>query len=136
MENNNNMNFDPMTGRPLNNQTPPPQPQQGSQQQGYQQPYQQPYRAPQQQYYPQPDQTVGVGEWMLAMLLMVIPIVNIIALFAFAFGSSKASKRNYFKACLIWMLIAIVLTIVIVIIVAVTGASLFSDLGNMGRYYY
>lgn len=65
------------------------------------------------------EEPVSVGEWMIAMLLMVIPCVNIVLMFVWAFSSSeKKSKSNYFKASLIWAGIGIVLWIVFVILMS------------------
>ena len=55
---------------------------------------------------------VTVGEWFITMLLMIIPLVNIILLFVWAFGSNiKMSKSNWAKAQLIWMAIGFVISI-------------------------
>lgn len=85
-------------------------------QQNYQQqPYQQPY---QQSYQPMGDnleEPVSFGEWMITYLIMMIPCVNIIMMFVWAFGNGKKSKSNYFKASLVWALIATVISIVIMI---------------------
>ena len=65
------------------------------------------------------EEPVSVGEWMIAMLLMIIPCVNIVLMFVWAFSSSeKKSKSNYFKASLIWAGIGIVLWIVFVILMS------------------
>lgn len=54
---------------------------------------------------------VTVGEWFITMLLMIIPLVNIIILFVWAFGSNiKMSKSNWAKAQLIWMAIVFVIS--------------------------
>jgi hypothetical protein len=54
---------------------------------------------------------VTFGNWMLTLFLTFIPIVNIIMLLVWAFSSSTpASKSNWAKAALVWMLIAIVLS--------------------------
>ena len=46
--------------------------------------------------------TVKVGEWVLSMVLMMLPCVNIIMMFVWAFSSTeKKSKSNFFKAALI-----------------------------------
>ena len=89
--------------------------------QQYNQPYQQqqPYQQTYQQSY-QPDsdleEPVSFGDWMLSMLLMMIPCVNIIMMFVWAFGSgTKKSKSNYFKAVLVWTLIWTVLSFIIMI---------------------
>lgn len=56
---------------------------------------------------------VTFKEWMIIMLIMAIPIVNIIMLFVWAFGpTAKATKANFAKAALVWMAIAFVLTFI------------------------
>ena len=111
-----------------------------------QQPYQpqqsyQPPQQPYQQYQPQQAYQAGDGEleepvtfadWMVTMLITFIPVVNIIMMFVWAFGSTtKKSKANYFKATLVWTLIAFVLAIVMG---GVFGAVLGS-LMQSGAYY-
>ncbi|MCI8947841.1 MAG: hypothetical protein HFI91_12435 [Lachnospiraceae bacterium] len=59
------------------------------------------------------EEPVSMGEWLVSMLLMCIPCVNIILMFVWAFGSSaKKSKSNYFKAALIMAGISVVLSII------------------------
>ncbi|WP_165026069.1 hypothetical protein [Dysgonomonas sp. ZJ279] len=56
---------------------------------------------------------VSIGDWIITMILMLIPVVNIIMLFVWAFGGGTAeSKSNWAKASLIFMVIGIVLTVV------------------------
>ena len=48
-------------------------------------------------------------EWMITLLIVAIPFVNIIMLFVWGFGSTtKATKANFAKATLVWMAIAFV----------------------------
>jgi amino acid transporter len=62
------------------------------------------------------NEIVTIGEWFITMLLMIIPLVNIILLFVWAFGSNmKISKSNWAKAQLIWMAIGFILSIIFVI---------------------
>jgi hypothetical protein len=52
----------------------------------------------------------SVGDWIITLLLVSIPLVNIIALIYWAASSSIGSiKRNFAKAALIWFLIIIAL---------------------------
>lgn len=75
------------------------------------------------------EEPVSVGEWIVAMLLMIIPCINIVMMFIFAFSKTeKKSKSNYFKAVLIWTLIVVVIEIIAGIILAATGASLMDYL--------
>ncbi len=56
--------------------------------------------------------TVSVGNWMVTMLLMCIPVVNLIMLLVWAFGGgAEVSKANWAKASLIWMVIGIGLAV-------------------------
>lgn len=62
---------------------------------------------------------VSVSEWLVSLLLMIIPLVNIVLLFVWAFGDTNPNRSNWAKASLILMAITIVLYI---IIFAVFGA--------------
>ena len=88
-----------------------------------QQPYQQVYQNE------NLEEPVTFGHWMLSLLLMMIPCVNIVMMFVYAFGNGKKSKSNFFKAYLVWMLISIVLS---VIIIAIFGASMAAMMATMG----
>lgn len=49
------------------------------------------------------EEPVKISEWVLAMVLMMIPCVNIVMMFVWAFSSTeKKSKSNFFKAYLIF----------------------------------
>lgn len=57
---------------------------------------------------------VTMGDWVVTILLTAIPIVNIIMICVWAFGSDTAtSKKNFAKAQLIFIAIAIVLVIIL-----------------------
>lgn len=67
---------------------------------------------------------VKTSDWVITLLLLAIPLVNIIMLFVWAFGSgTNPSKANFAKAALIWALIAIV---IYAFIALVFGAAMFS----------
>ena len=69
----------------------------------------------------------SVGSWMLTLFLMAIPVVNLVWLLMLAFGSGhSASKRNWAKASLIWMVISVVLSIAFSFVLGVLGYSLFA----------
>lgn len=61
---------------------------------------------------------------MLTLFLMMIPLVNIIMLFVWAFGDSNPSKANYAKASLLWAAIGIVVYILVFVLIIGTGISL------------
>jgi len=69
-------------------------------------------------------QVVTTGDWIITFLIMIIPLVNIIMLFVWAFGSgAPASKANWAKAALIWALIAIIIYIVFFAMIGAAFAS-------------
>jgi hypothetical protein len=74
---------------------------------------------------------VGVLKFMLIQFLMVIPIVNLIAIFIISFkGGVNPSLRNYGRAMLIFMVIGIVL-------MYVSGAfEMIYNLYRGGGFYY
>ena len=64
----------------------------------------------QNQYSKEDKSVISVGEWLITMLIMIIPLVNVIMLFVWAFGNDTAkTKSNWAKAQLIWMAIGIIL---------------------------
>ena len=74
-----------------------------------------------------PTTQVSVGEWILTMLIMVIPLVNLIMLFVWAFGgNTNPNKANWAKASLIWMVIGIALAIIIGVLFGGALFALFS----------
>jgi hypothetical protein len=74
---------------------------------------------------------VRVGEWVITILLLAIPIVNLVLLFVWGFGGgANPNKANFAKASLIWMVIGIVLTI---IFYTIFGAAM---LAMMSGYSY
>ncbi len=66
-----------------------------------------------QEQYPSSNQTVvTIGDWIITLILMAIPLVNIIMLCIWAFGgNAPVSKANWAKASLIFMVIGFVLMI-------------------------
>lgn len=72
-----------------------------------------------------------LGDWMITILLTAIPCVGLIMLLLWAFGSNTlTTKKNYAKAMLIYMVIAIVLYVIVIV---VFGAAMFSAL-SYGNY--
>ncbi len=59
-------------------------------------------------------QPTSIGNWLVTMIIISIPLVNIIALFWWAFsGGTPISKSNFAKATLIWFAIIIVLYVLV-----------------------
>ncbi len=60
---------------------------------------------------------MSVGAWMLTLFLMCIPVVGIVMLFMWAFGSNAPEfKRNFARAVLIFAVIVGVLTAIFMLL--------------------
>lgn len=71
---------------------------------------------------------VTVKDWLLTMLILCVPIVNIVMIFVWAFGGgSKPSKSNFFKAMLVWVVIGIVISLALGVTM---GLALFNGFGS------
>lgn len=99
-------------------------------------PYQKSVQEQLQYQYREPEtdleEPISMGEWLVTMLLMLIPCVNIVLMFVWAFSSKeKKSKSNYFKAALIFAAIILVLYI---ILIAIFGVAITSMLNSSYAY--
>jgi hypothetical protein len=73
-----------------------------------------------------------IGEWMVTILISVLPLIGIIMLFVWAFGDgAHPSKKSWAAATLIWFAIAIVLGIIFATVIVTMIGSMF---GTMGSY--
>jgi hypothetical protein len=69
-------------------------------------------------YSQQTAPVISVKDWMITILILAIPIVNIVMLFVWAFGGgANPSKANYAKAGLIWAAIGIAIYVVLFVII-------------------
>ena len=70
------------------------------------------------------DAPMSMKDWFITMLLMMIPFVNIILMFVWAFSSNtNTSKKNFFRVQLIFMAI-------IVIFYIIAGAAIIGSLSQ------
>lgn len=61
---------------------------------------------------PELEEPVKIGEWVLSIFILMIPCVNIIMMFVWAFSrTEKKSKSNFFKAYLIFFAIVMALMV-------------------------
>ncbi len=99
----------------------------------YSQPSPPPYApssAPQYNPYPQQEEEMTVGKWILTIIVTGLGIIGLVFLFVWGFGSGPKARQNYCKAVLILAGIGIVLYILLLVFIfAVLGASL-SDILN------
>lgn len=81
-----------------------------------------------QDYGPEMEPVMGIGKWLITLLVMSIPCVNIIMLFVWGFGSENQTRANFCRAYLILMVIGIVLMILFYVIF---GAALAASMASM-----
>lgn len=132
----NNMNQPGADQFQNNYQQPAYQPAVDQTQNTYQNTYQNAYQQAAPMYSQQPvyqapvnDEIVSVGDWMLTMLILCVPCVNIIMLFVWAFSSgTPKSKSNFFKAYLIFAAIGLGIGLLISI---VAGGAVFAMLSEL-----
>mgnify|MGYP000845574625 CR=1 FL=1 len=69
---------------------------------------------------------LGVGDWMLTILVFLIPIVNIIFMAVWAFSSKgNIHRRNLSRASLLWVIILLIAYVVAMSIAGFTIMDLF-----------
>ncbi|MBU9720921.1 MULTISPECIES: hypothetical protein [Bacillaceae] len=75
------------------------------------------------------EEVVPVTGWLIYLLVMLIPLVNIVMLFVWAFGGNvNKNKSNLAKASLVMALISIILSIVFSIFMGAFISSILSGL--------
>jgi len=82
------------------------------------------------QFGPREAAPVSLGDWILTLIVLAIPIVNIVMLFVWGFSSgTNPSKQNYCRAALI---LAAVFLVLWVLFAATFGAALLHAAHSMG----
>lgn len=77
---------------------------------------------------------VGVGEWLLTVIILLIPVVNLVALIIWLVSKkTKQSKKNYLKVQIIFWIIALLLsafTVVTALQMGVVDALIAQQMGQ------
>lgn len=134
---NDNAQFCTSCGSAVERQAPAPVQTNQQANNGYQAPdygygYQQPQPTHQTVYVNQQpsihmDEHVSVGGWIGRWLLLMLPIVNIVMLFVWAFGGTRQySLKTWARAQLILTLIFVVLAVIAYVIMLILGAGVAS----------
>jgi len=74
---------------------------------------------------------MSLGDWIITLLVQMIPCVGLIMYFVWAFGDGNENRKNFCRASLIFTAISLVLCILLIIIF---GASILSVMDS--GYYY
>jgi len=62
---------------------------------------------------------ISLGDWLVTLIIMIIPVVNIIMLFVWGFGDANQNKANWAKASLILMLVGGIIYFFIFVVIGV-----------------
>ncbi len=74
----------------------------------------------------QDSRVMSVKDWVITLLLMMIPVANIVLLILWAIGSDvNKNKQNWAKASIFIFLISLGIIIVLSILFTVIGISLY-----------
>lgn len=77
-------------------------------------------------------QPISVGEWVLYLFLLSIPLINIVILGIWAFGSEpNQTKKNFARAGLIWIAIGFIFYLLLMFLIFGTFSSMMNDMNNM-----
>lgn len=70
---------------------------------------------------------ISVKKWLITFLILLIPLVNIIMLFVWAYGGGSKTKANFAKGYLLMMLVGIVIyTLLIALLISLGVFANFS----------
>ncbi|MBQ8133298.1 MAG: zinc-ribbon domain-containing protein [Clostridia bacterium] len=99
-----------------------------------------PAPVPQTPYMPAPilEDTTPITPWGYIgyMILFSIPLVGLIMLFVYGFGSNtNVNLKNFSRAYLILMLIAVIIWVVMIILTAALGIGAAHQLSSSSSYY-
>jgi hypothetical protein len=65
---------------------------------------------------------MSVGEWMITLLVLGLPIINIIMYIVWALDTTgNPNRRNFCRASLLWFAIMMAVSILIVVVMAMLG---------------
>ena len=113
-------------------------PQQPYQQSSYNQPqFSQPepfaqpmdFTQPQYGYAPAPaEPEMSIKDWIITFLIMMIPCVNVVMMFVWAFSNTNKTRGNFFKAYLIIMAVMAALGVVFAIVFGSALAIFMSEI--------
>ena len=80
------------------------------------------------------EKPMSVGDWIITMLIIMIPCLGIVMMFVWAFSSSEnKSKSNYFKAQLIFLGVVLIFYLIMFAIFGASFLTMFSQSGY-GQY--
>ena len=68
-------------------------------------------------------QPMTIQDWIITWIIMIIPVVNIVMIFVWAFGAgTNKSKKTYFQAYLILIAVATILGAILGMLIVLFGS--------------
>lgn len=68
-------------------------------------------------------QTMSVKDWVITLIVLALPLINLVMLLVWAFGSSgNINRKNYCLASLLMIAIAMALSLCFFVLAALVGA--------------
>jgi phosphoglycerol transferase MdoB-like AlkP superfamily enzyme len=64
---------------------------------------------------------VSVGSWMWMMFVTAIPVIGVIMILVWAFTGDNESRKNYYKAILMWVVILVGLVVALALLGNLSG---------------
>lgn len=64
---------------------------------------------------------ISVGSWMWMMFVTAIPIIGLIMILVWAFTGENESRKNYYRAILVWILISVLLVAGLIVFGGLVG---------------
>ncbi len=96
-----------------------------------------PNSAPQYNPYPQQEEEMTVGKWLLTIFLTSLGIIGLVLLFVWGFGDGPKARQNYCKAMLIFWGISVVLSFILVIFyIGIFGAIIGEIVNSLDPEFY
>lgn len=71
---------------------------------------------------PDHNRPLTTGEWFLTILIIALPLIGIVMQFVWAFSDGNLGRRNFCRASLLWLAIALVLSLITLIGFLLVGA--------------
>jgi Na+/melibiose symporter-like transporter len=59
---------------------------------------------------------ISVGSWMGMMFITAIPVIGWIMILVWAFSGENESRKNYYRALLIWVMIGVLFVVTLILL--------------------
>lgn len=70
---------------------------------------------------PNENRALTTGEWFFTIFILALPLIGLIMHFVWAFGEGDLGRRNFCRATLLWLLVALGLVLMFMLVVLLLG---------------